>query len=139
MTSRRSLLALAAALPLASLAPPALAPAALAEEQKKKGGGISFLQLQTLTATVLRGDGRRGVITVEVGIDIPNGGLRQRAQVSQPRLRAAYIQMLQAYASGLGPGAAPDADYLSHTLQKETDRVLGGPGGKLLLGTILIN
>ncbi len=134
MTSRRSLLILAAGL----VAVP-LAPVAFAEEQKKKGGGISFLQLQTLTATVLRGDGHRGVMTVEVGIDIPNGGLRARAQISQPRLRAAYIQMLQAYASGLGPGAAPDADYLSRTLQKETDRVLGEPGGKLLLGTILIN
>ncbi len=134
MTSRRSLLILAAGLAAVSLRPDAFA-----EEEKKKGGGISFLQLQTLTATVLRGDGRRGVMTVEVGIDIPNGGLRSRAQISQPRLRAAYIQMLQAYASGLGPGAAPDADYLSRTLQKETDRVLGEPGGKLLLGTILIN
>jgi hypothetical protein len=130
MTSRRSLLILAAVL--------AAAPA-FAEEQKKKGGGVSFLQLQTLTATVMRSDGRRGVMTVEVGIDIANTGLRSKAQISQPRLRAAYVQMLQAYASGLGPGAAPDADYISRMLQRETDQVLGGPGGKLLLGTILIN
>ena len=132
MTSRRSLLLLTATLAVAPLA-------VRAEEQKKKGGGVNYLQLQTLTATVLRGDGRRGVMTVEVGIDIPNGGLRAKAQISQPRLRAAYIQMLQSYASGLGPGAAPDADYISRVLQTETDRVLGGPGGKLLLGTILIN
>lgn len=132
MTSRRSLLFLAAALAAAPLV-------VSAQEQKKKGGGISFLQMQTLTSTVIRGDGRRGVMTVEVGIDIPNGGLRQRAEISQPRLRAAYVQMLQAYASGLAPGAAPDADYIARVLQKETDRVLGEPGGRLLLGTILIN
>lgn len=78
-------------------------------------------------------------MTVEVGVDIPNNGLRARAQISQPRLRAAYVQALQTYASGLGPGAPPDADYISRMLQTETDHVLGGPGGKLLLGTILIN
>jgi hypothetical protein len=132
MTSRRSLLILAAAV--------AAAPAsAFAEEQKKKGGGLTYLQLQTLTATALRSDGHRGVMTVEIGIDIPNGALRAKAQISEPRLRAAYVQMLQSYASGLGPGAAPDADYISRMLQAETNRVLGGPGGKLLLGTILVN
>ena len=135
MTSRRSFLAIGAGLSALAL----LAPTAHAEEQKKKGGGISYLQMQTLTATVFRADGHRGVMTVEVGIDIPNNGLRSRAQISQPRLRAAYVQMLQAYASGLGPGQAPNADYISTALQKETDRVLGEAGGRLLLGTILIN
>jgi hypothetical protein len=132
MPSRRSLLVLATAFAFA----PILANAA---EEKKKGGGINYLQLPTLTATVLRGDGRRGVMTVEVGIDIPNSGLRSRADISQPRLRAAYVQMLQSYASGLGPGAAPDADYIARMLQHETDTVLGQPGGRLLLGTILVN
>jgi hypothetical protein len=135
MTSRRSLLKLSAR--IAVLA--ALAPVAQAAEEKKKGGGISFLQIQTLNATIFRGDGRRGVMTVEVGVDIPNGGQRARAAISTPRLRAAYIQVLQTYASGLGGGMAPDADYISRMLQKETDTVLGGPGGKVLLGTILVN
>ncbi|MDR3508142.1 MAG: Tat pathway signal protein [Caulobacteraceae bacterium] len=123
-------------LTLALIAGPGLA---MAGEEKKKGGGITFVQMSTLTATVLRGDGHRGVMTVEVGVDIPDGALRAKAQISLPRLRAAYIQMLQAYASGLGPGGAPDADYIARVLQKETDRVLGKPGGKLLLGTILVN
>ena len=135
MTSRRRLLKLSAGLSALAV----LAPAARAAEEKKKGGGISFLQIQTLNATIFRGDGRRGVMTVEVGVDIPNGGQRARAEISTPRLRAAYLQVLQTYASGLGPGVAPDADYIARMLQKETDTVLGGPGGKLLLGTILVN
>ena len=135
MTSRRSFLALGAGLSVLTL----LAPAALAAEEKKKGGGLSYVQMPALTATVFRADGRRGVMTVEVGVDIANNGLRNRAQISLPRLRAAYVQMLQAYASGLGAGQAPSADYISTALQKETDRVLGEPGGKLLLGTILVN
>ena len=107
---------------------------------KKKGGGLSYIQIDPLTATILRGDGRRGVLTVEVGVDVPgNGALHARADASQPRLRAAYLQVLQAYASGLGPGVPPDADYIARQLQQETNRVLGQPGARLLLGTILAN
>jgi hypothetical protein len=119
----------------------AFAPAAgHAADPKKKGGGLNYIQLPPLTATIIRGDGRRGVLTVETGVDIPNNAaLHSRAEISQPRLRAAYLLVLQAYASGLSAGAPPDADYISHTLQRETDKVLGQPGAKLLLGTILAN
>jgi len=114
--------------------------AAHAAEAKKKGGGLSYVQLQPLTVIILRADGRRGVLTVETGVDVPgNGGLRARAEASQPRLRAAYLTALQTYASGLGPAGAPDADYIARLLQRETDQVLGQPGAKLLLGTILAN
>jgi hypothetical protein len=117
-----------------------LAPAAHADNAKKKGGGLSYIQLPPLTAIIIRGDGRRGVLTVETGVDVlGNAGLHARADASQPRLRAAYLQVLQTYASGLGAGAPPDADYIARMLQKETDRVLGQPGAKLLLGTVLAN
>jgi hypothetical protein len=117
-----------------------LAPGLARAEPKKKGGGLSYIQLQPMTATILRGDGRRGVLTVEIGLDLPgNPGLQTRANLSQPRLRAAYLLVLQAYASGLSPGVIPDADYIARRLQKETDKVLGQPGAKLLVGTILVN
>jgi hypothetical protein len=107
--------------------------------EKKKGGGLSYIQFQTLTATLLRGGGRRGVLTVEAGVDVPEAGLRARAAASQPRLRAAYVQFLGAYAGGLSPGSPPDADYIARQLQALTNQVLGRPGAKLLIGTILIN
>ena len=130
--------ALAAVLaPAAALSP--LAAHAGGAEQKKKGGGLSFIQFETLTATVIRGDGRRGVMTVDIGIDVPNAGLHQRAVISMPRLRAAYVQMVQAYASGLGAGAPPNADYMALVLQRQTDAVIGQPGAKFLLGAIMIN
>jgi len=107
--------------------------------EKKKGGGASFIQIQTLTASILRRSGARGVLTMEVGVDVPNEQLRGHAQASVPRLRAAYAQIVQIYASGLPTATAPDADFLALKLQRETDRVLGKPGAKLLVGTILIN
>ena len=107
--------------------------------ERKKGGGASFLQIQTLTATIIRRDGRRGVMTVETGLDIPDGGLRGRAEASTPRLRAAFAEVVQNYAAGLPPAGVPNADYLARELQRQADMVLGRPGARLLLGTILVN
>jgi len=120
----------------------ALAPglaAAQDEATRKKGGGASFIQLDTLTANVMRIDGRRGIITVEIGVDVPDGALHARAAQSTPLLRAAYAEVLRTYAAGLPPGAPPDPDYLSMALQRQTDKTLGRPGAKLVLGTVLVN
>lgn len=107
--------------------------------EKKKGGGASFVQFPALTATVIRADGRRGVLTVESGLDVPDGVLRERAIGLQPRLRDAYVRFLQVYAAAVPPGAAPNPDTIGASLQRSTDQVLGKPGAKLLLGTILVN
>lgn len=131
MNRRLALAALVALEPSAALA--------AGGGEKKKGGGLSFIQIQTLTASILRRSGARGVLTMEVGVDVPNEQLREKAAASSPRLRAAYAQVLQIYASGLPVATPPDADYLAIKLQRETDRILGKPGAKLLIGTILVN
>jgi len=120
----------------ALLAAPSLGRAA---EERKKGGGEAFIQLSTLSATVFRPDGRRGVMTVEVGIDVADSGLRALANESTPRLEAAFTEVLRIYAAGLQPSALPNADYLAAALQRQTDSVLGRQGARLLLGTILVN
>jgi hypothetical protein len=131
MDRRLALAALAALVPTAALAS--------GGGEKKKGGGLSYIQIQTLTASIYRRNGSRGVMTMEVGVDVANEQLRELAAASSPRLRAAYAQVLQIYASGLPPAGVPDADYLAAKFQRETDRILGKPGAKLLVGTILIN
>jgi hypothetical protein len=119
----------------------ALAPsvAAASGGEKKKGGGLSFVQIQTLTAAIMRRNGSRGVVTMEVGIDVQDEKLRTLATQLTPRLRAGYAQILQIYASGLPAATPPDVDYLAQKMQRETDRILGKPGAKLLIGTVLIN
>ncbi|MDB5424708.1 MAG: hypothetical protein JWQ29_2124 [Phenylobacterium sp.] len=128
---RRALLALmvlAAAAPLCARA-----------DEKKKAGGVTYIQINTLTGTTNKGGGRRGVLTVECGLDVPDGNLRERANLSLPRLRAAYVQAVQTYAAGLTPGSPPSVDFIGQTLQRQTDVVLGRPGARLLLGAILVN
>lgn len=128
---RRRLLALIALSPGLMAAAP--------KDEKKKGGGPSFLQINTLTASVMRASGRRGVLTVESGLDIPDAKLRAKADSVLPRIRAAFVQSLQIYASGIAPGSIPNAEILTQRLQRETDRVLGQPGARVLIGTLLIS
>jgi hypothetical protein len=127
---------------LATLAPVAAATSAWANDPPKanlkKGGGSTFVQIQTLTATVIRMRGRRSVLTVDAGLDIPDNALRERAELSTPRLRAAYVQALAVYAAGLPSARAPDPDFIATLLQRATDNTLGRKGAKLLVGAIMI-
>ena len=113
-------------------------PALAAGGEKKKSGGGSYVPVQTLLGTTIRGGGR-GVLSVDCGLDVPDASLRTRAEQSVPRLRAAYAQTIQAYAAGLSPGALPNAEYIAQSLQRQTDAILGRPGARILLGAIIVN
>ena len=130
---RKSLVLVLAATALATASP------AAASGAKKKGGGQSFLQLPPSAVAVVRPDGGRGVLVIETGLDVKDPSLHARADALTPRLRDAYVAALQAQANGLAPGSPPHADRLAGILQRETDRVLGKPGARLLLGSIILN
>ena len=110
---------------------------AFAADAKKDKG--TFVTIDTLTATVIAPNGRRQVMTIQSGVDAPDPALHAYAELVEPRLRDAYTQVVQLYAGALSPGLPPDADYVARKLQEATDRVLGKPGGRLLLGGIMIN
>jgi len=109
----------------------------------QEGGGSkqkpSYLSMKAVTVSIVRPDGRRGVLTVEVGIDAPNPALRNQLDLYEPLLNAAFVSALQPYALGLSPGEPPNADYISMILQRATDQTLGRRGARLLLGSILTN
>ena len=115
----------------------------LKDNARKTGGGggapqASYMRLPTITANVMRSGGRRGVMTVETGLDTPDAALRTRVAQSAPRLRAAYAAVVQQAANGLLPGAPPDVERLVAQLQAATDRTLGRAGARLLIGTVMV-
>ena len=114
------------------------APSGAWAAEKKKGGGASYIQFPPLETAVPRGMRRRGVLTVEGGIDVPDAGLHQRAVQSTPLLRDAYLRWLTIYATAMPPGAPPDPDLIQAELQRTTDRVLGRAGAHYLIGTVML-
>lgn len=117
----------------------AMAHGAGAAPEKKKTGGPNYVALNTLTGTTIKADGRRGVLTVDCGLEVPDPKLREYAELSLPRLRAAYVQVVQTYAAGLPAGAEPNADFIAQALQRQTDLILKRPGARLLVGAIVVN
>jgi hypothetical protein len=108
------------------------------EKGKKKPGG-TYMTVGLVTASIMRSSGRRSVLAIETGIDVPDPKLYEKASRLTPRLQAAYVQSIQIYAANLSPTRVPDADYISRELQRQTDVVVGGRGVRLLLGSIMIN
>ena len=107
--NRRALFALvpAAGAALAAAASPASASSSSEGEGKSAAPANSYIRFPVVTATVMRPDGRRGVMTVETGIDVKDEALRLKATQDTPRLRAAYNDVVQTFANGLPPGAPP--------------------------------
>ena len=130
---RRDVLPLIA---LFAVLPPAVR---AAEEKKKKSGGANYLQLDTITGTTHKSGGRRGVLTVDCGLEVDDAKLRDYADKSLPRLRAAYVQVVDVYAAGLPSGSEPNADYIARELQRQTDMILKRPGARLLIGAVVAN
>ncbi|HEX4711991.1 hypothetical protein [Phenylobacterium sp.] len=130
---RRDLLAL---IVLAAAASPV---ARAAEDKKKKSGGANYIPVDTLTGTTNKQDGRRGVLTVDCGLEVADAKLRDLAAASLPRLRAAYVQVVMTYAAGLPSGAQPNPDFIATALQRQTDLVLRRHGARLLIGAVVVN
>ena len=118
-----------------------VATAASTSARASSGGAApsadTYIRLPVITASILQANGRRGVLTIETGVDVPDATLRTRAQQSAPRLRAAYNTAAQRFANGLRPGVVPDIDQLSAQLQAATNATLGRAGARLLLGTVM--
>lgn len=128
-------------LPLMALAITAVA-AALpiaphAAEEKKTTGGSGYIPFAPLTGATHRAGGRRGVLSVNCGLQIEDAKLREFANLSLPRLRAAYVQVVQTYAAGMTPGSEPNTEFIVQALQRQTDLILKRPGARLLLGAVV--
>ena len=128
-------LALALAAVLACAVPVA------ANEAPAKGTASAghYLPFPGVTASVRTNAARRAVLAMDATLDVPDATLRGRAQGLGPRLRAAYAQALMVYAGGLPPGRPLDPEYLGREMQRQTDMVLGKPGAKFLIGSLLVN
>lgn len=98
-----------------------------------------YRRFPALAVGVTLPGGRRGVMTVEAGVEAVDAALAERVLLAQPRLRDAWFAALQRIAAGARPGRAPDADAIARELQTATDRVMGRKGATFLLGSILVH
>jgi flagellar basal body-associated protein FliL len=109
-----------------------------ATRQERLTSAESFLPMPTLSAGVLQRSATHGTIIIDMGIDVPDEALRQRARLNAPRLRDALRTALATYSSTYyRDRTAPDPDELTRLLQQAIDRTLGGAGARVLLVNII--
>ena len=90
-----------------------------------------------LIALALNGAALGGLAAAGAAHASADGALMERARLSQPRLSAAYNEIARIAAERLLPDAPPNVEWLAVALQHATDAILGRPGAKLLLGTVM--
>ena len=110
-----------------------------ADDEKKKGGGKGYTQFPMITVFTQANASHHGTLSVDMGLYTDDAKLQAQIKTYMPRLQDAYLSRLQTYANGLNARSLADPDYVSLQLQQATDRVLGHPGVKVLLGSVLLN
>ena len=121
-----------------ALAAPASAQHAPPDRQQRLTSAESFMPMPTFSAAVLQRASTSGTLVVDMGLDIPDAGLRSRAGANAPRLRDALRTALSTYATTYyRDRTAPDPATLTRLMQQGVDRTLGAPGARVLLTNIL--
>lgn len=131
----RRLLSLLLAL---SLALPGAALASGGGKEKKGDSNSPIVDIEPVSISVRRPTGRWAVMTIEADLNVAAEPLRQKAQLSVPRLRAAYTDVLARYAHGSSSERPPNLDLIASQLQKATDKILGGNGAQVMLGGVIL-
>jgi hypothetical protein len=117
----------------------AQAAAAPAPAQRKTTQSESFVALDPMYATILEGSKPRGLLMIELGLDVPDTAMRARVSHALPTLRDAYVRSLIAYgATAVRAWRQPSVDDIANRMQAITDRMMGGPGAKVLMAQAAI-
>jgi flagellar basal body-associated protein FliL len=85
-------------------------------------------------ASILDGIKPRGLLLVELGLDVPDAKLRDRVTQNLPALRDAYVRSLLTYAAtAVRPWRQPNVEDIANRMQTITNRVVGREGAKVLM------
>jgi flagellar basal body-associated protein FliL len=116
-------------------------PCGAAEDRKppvhKITQSVSYLMIDPIYTTITDGDKPQGLLMIGIGLDVPNGDLRDEATRVMPVLRDAYVRNLMAFtASSVRPWRQPDVGEIADRLQRVTDLTLQRKGARLLLAQV---
>ena len=134
-----SLFAGALLLSLHGAGPAAAAEAAGQPAQHKTTQSESYITVEPLYASILDGTRPRGLLLVEIGLDVPDAKLRERVNQALPALRDAYVRGLLTYAAtAVRPWRQPNVEDIANRMQTITNRVIGKDGAKVLMAQAAI-
>ena len=107
--------------------------------QHKTTNSETFVSIDPIYSTILDGVRPRGLLMVELGLNVPDAKFRSDVSASLPRLRDAYVRGLLAYAAtAVRANRQPNVEDIATRLQTITDTVMGAKGAKVLMAQTAI-
>ena len=108
------------------------------DRQQRLTSAESYIPVPTLSAGVLNHYSTMGTLIVDMGLDVQDPALRNRAQLNGPLLRDALRTALSTYANTYyHDRTEPDPVQLTRLMQAAVDRTLNARGAQVLLANIL--
>jgi flagellar basal body-associated protein FliL len=99
----------------------------------------TFVSIDPIYSTILDGVHPRGLLMVELGLDVPDAKFRNDVNASMPRLRDAYVRGLLTYAAtAVRANRQPNVEDIATRLQTITDTVMGAKGAQVLMAQTAI-
>jgi flagellar basal body-associated protein FliL len=110
-----------------------------APAQRKTTQSESYIPFDPIYASIIDGIRPRGLLLVEMGLDVPDEKLRQSVTLALPLLRDAYVRSLITYAStAVRPYRQPNLDDVANRMQTITDKLVGREGARVLMAQLAI-
>ena len=107
--------------------------------QRKTTQSESYIPVEPMYASILDGVRPRGLLLVEVGLDVPDVDLRGQVNQALPVLRDAYVRSLLIYAANaVRPYRQPNIEDIANRMQAITDKVMGRKGAQILMAQTAI-
>lgn len=123
----------------AQAAPPAPAAPKADASASRITGSEAYIPTFGLRASISRGFGVNGVLSVDAGLHVPEKKKRERASALKPRIVNAMRDAVLNYASkSYIVGERPDADMLRARMQRSVDRILGPDAATVALASVII-
>ncbi len=117
-----------------------LAPPVEAAAPKRKGVDPSaYVNLDPMTISIIEDFRVRGLMTLKIGLHIPDPKMRYKVQQRMIKLRDAMVRTLTAYGvTSMRADAAPDLDIIDHRLTKAINEVVGAKDTQILFDHVLV-
>ena len=107
---------------------------------KRKGVDPSaYVALDPMTISIIEDYRVRGLMTLKIGLHIPDRDIRRRVEKRMIKLQDAMIRTLTAYGvTAMRADASPNLDIIDHRLRKAISDVVGGGDTQILFDHVLV-
>ncbi len=116
------------------------ATATQAAAPKRKGVDPSaYVALDPMTISIIEDYRVRGLMTLKIGLHIPDRDVRRRVEKRMIKLQDAMIRTLTAYGvTAMRADASPNLDVIDHRLRTAIEDVVGSGSAQILFDHVLV-